>query len=208
MHSLDFDDFISIDPKRLALWELERCRRHLSEAYNEELALLDAVRASYCALQASLVHVLSGTAGVGALSDDDASAMLGWLEEPVGSPPRNYLRVMPFQNLLKAAQAGGVTARLEHPRLTLSLSDEALLKRLRSLRDNLEHPKDVVESIEVAYLVQPLIPAARVTRFCLEHPRRRHQLSEAKAGSLASIEAAIISDASAVLTGGWRPAAW
>jgi hypothetical protein len=125
--------------------------------------------AAHNGLYGSLVCVLSGTAGVGALTPKSASKVLDYLETNRGPFPEERLET--FAELLRRAQDRDRMSYLGGQPLTLTDSEKRDLNSLNELRRGLVHFTPKGWSIEVAGLPRIIQVALRCTkRLMFEHP--------------------------------------
>ena len=111
--------------------------------------------AAHMALSTALVGYLTGTAGIGALTDKSSKALMQWYEirNPRPDPPPDKLAEFP--ELVKRVAAGDRGCSSGE---AIELSPEAAiqLKRLHSIRNGFNHFRDQGWSIEIAYVLPPL----------------------------------------------------
>lgn len=114
--------------------------------------------AAHMAVSTALVGYLTGTAGIGALTEKSTKALMQWYEarHPRPDPPPEKLAEFPV--LLKRVAAGQQGFPSNE---AIELSPEAAiqLKRLHAIRNGFNHFRDQGWSIEIEYVL-PLLGVA------------------------------------------------
>ena len=155
----DGPPWIRLSPERVAVIGLDDCSTQLERAVEQIDCLALAAKSIHMALQAALTAALAGTANIGAHPTKLRIAHLAYLEGRGSGPPRPTSdKVMSFTDLLAAATSQPLPWTGE----PLALSDEAdeLLARLTKVRHAVEHPKQILHSIEPGYVAEALPVAA------------------------------------------------
>lgn len=169
--------FVSINPEVLATIQLEDCLAELESAKAKPVRVLLSAKALHGALVAALTAALAGSAGVGAYEPKMRERFLSFLQnnrQGLAELPMP-LRVMQVSKLLeRACEPGGIEWRLEP--LVCSERDRELIDKLTFIRDDLEHPKPILNSFEAAWVLEAFPVAVRLTLECLEAVQ--HHLEE------------------------------
>jgi len=155
----DGPPWIRLSPERVAVMGLVDCSTQLERAVEQTDCLALAAKSIHMALQAALTAALAGTANIGAHPTKLRIAHLAHLEGRGSGPPRpTGDKVMGFTDLLATATSQPLPWTGE----PLALSDEAdeLLARLTEVRHAVEHPKQILHSIEPGYVAEALPVAA------------------------------------------------
>ena len=158
-------DYIHISPAIVAIFSLKDCEEQLRRASAEKLRLAQAMKSAHLAVQAALTAALAGSMNIGAHPEKLRIKKLQFYQERIGDRPVED-RVLAFNGLLERA----ISAPMEWTGQPLALNEneKELLKRLCSLRDGIEHPKQMHWGIEIAYILEVLPLAARTAVKLLE----------------------------------------
>ncbi|PTQ12090.1 hypothetical protein CLG96_05850 [Sphingomonas oleivorans] len=152
---------IMVTPETIAVMSLVDCADQLEAMNQFPMRLALAAKSAHLALQAALTAALAGTANIGAHDDKLAARHLAYLEDRgeggVERPTSD--RVMSFPDLLAKATAGPLPWG---DAIQLSTDDALLLDRLARIRHDIEHPKQQIHAIEMAYVFEPLPVAANL----------------------------------------------
>ena len=175
-------DYVHITPEIVAVFSLKDCEEQLRRARDQKLRLAQSVKSAHLAVQAALIAALSGSMNIGAHPQGLRVKKLRYYQEGIGERPDSN-RVMFFHELLQRA----ISEPLEWTGQPLSLNEheQELLARLCSLRDGIEHPKQVHWGIEIAYILEVLPLAARTAVKLLEVVA--HHLGVGELGALQSL---------------------
>ena len=143
-------NYIDITPASLAVHCVERAAQEVQDAtcgtpVRWWFAILDIDQA----LTAALVEVLTGTAGIGALTKKLQIEWLNYYDEG-GQAPKET-RLAPFEDLLNRAQ-DIANCHSMHGTLSLSVKDKKDILRLHEFRNNLLHVKPMSWSLEITGL--------------------------------------------------------
>lgn len=159
--------WVRLSPERVAVMGLDDCAAQLERAVEQIDFLALAAKSIHMALQAALTAALAGTANIGAHPPKLRIAHLAHLEGRGSGPLRPVGdKVMGFADLLAAA----TSQPLPWSGAPLPLDDEAaeLLGRLTEVRHAVEHPKQILHSIEPRYVAEALPVAADLAYTLLE----------------------------------------
>lgn len=158
----EFENVV-ITPERVSMISLIDCREQLDKSSIDKLRLALAAKVAHLALQAALTAAIAGTANIGAHPQKLRGQYLKYFEDSnSGTATRpDSDRVMSFVELLDAAR----TNTLPWTDTVLDVSDDEadLINRLTKVRHDVEHPKQLLYSIEPAYILRMLPIAARLT---------------------------------------------
>ena len=158
-------DYIHITPEVVAIFSLKDCDEQLRRANHEKLRLAQAVKSAHLAAQSALTAALAGSMSIGAHSEELKKRKQDFFkncEEKI----TNDDRVMAFKGLLCLAMNSPFEWSGE--RLKLDEQEQVLLDRLCSLRDGIEHPKQVQWAIPANYILEMLPTAVRTAVSLLE----------------------------------------
>jgi hypothetical protein len=146
-----------------------------SEAWSWKWAII----AAHNGLQGALVCALSGTAGVGALDEHSASAMLDWLEKHSGDPPKE--RLASFNTLVERGCSSERMSYLGGAPLSLSRQQTKDLRRLNdNFRNNFAHFTPKGWSIERVGLPRIILAAVDAIQHLMKQPQVAYKLEEAQ----------------------------
>ena len=171
-------DYIYITPIIVAIFSLKDCEEQLRRASAEKLRLAQALKSAHLAVQAALTAALSGSMNIGAHPEKLRVKKLQYYQNGIGERPAED-RVLAFNGLLQRAM--GAPLEWTGEPLVLNDVEQELLTRLCSLRDGIEHPKQMHWSIEIAYILEVMPLAARTVVKLLEvvvHHLEQGELAE------------------------------
>ena len=155
--------YVHVTPESISVLCVSDCLEQLerSAAIPNRLAL--AAKSAHLALQSALTAALAGTANIGAHPPKIREQYLSYLnnrDESTTARP-TVDRVMSFVELLETA----TSTALEWRQRPLEISDDQkrLVDRLTKIRHDVEHPKQMLHSIEPAYIKATLPVAIALT---------------------------------------------
>ena len=143
-------NYIDITPASLAVHCVERAAQEVQDATRgTPMRWWFAISDIDQALTAALVEVLTGTAGIGALTERLQIEWLTYFGEGGKAPKES--RLAPFDDLLERAQDVANSHDMSGT-LLLSVEDKKDILRLHEFRNNLLHVKPVSWSLEITGL--------------------------------------------------------
>jgi hypothetical protein len=165
--SYDGPEWVDITPERVAMISLIDCHEQIEKSEDFVLRLALAAKSGHLALQAALTAAIAGTASIGAHPEKLRIKYLEHFEESRTKPSERPEsdRVMTFSELLTAATSSNLPW-LNAP-LSVTPEQAELLDRLTSIRNSVEHTKQMLHSIEPDYILETLPVISDLTLFLL-----------------------------------------
>lgn len=164
----DGPEWVDITPERIAMISLIDCREQLEKSETFVLRLALAAKSGHLALQAALTAAIAGTANIGAHPEKLRTKYLEHFEESrtKQSERPESDRVMALSELLETATSNNLPW-LNAP-LSITPDQKNQLERLTSIRDAVEHPKQMLHAIEPDYILETMPVVADLTLSLLE----------------------------------------
>jgi hypothetical protein len=183
----DLDGYIEISPQDFVILLVARLRRDVEQVINDPANWWFIVHDLELALSAQLVAYLSGTANIGALTNEhqkvmwaylnDKSEARQWPKDKRGNPLVEKLAH--FKELLR--RATDPDHQLNYPpetRLILSESEKKDILKVHSFRNDLAHVKPRSWYVEVVGLPRMAIACVNAIRQLFSNCSQRIQLSD------------------------------
>ncbi|BAB51922.1 hypothetical protein [Mesorhizobium japonicum] len=165
MESSDADYlYARTSPALLAVHASERAASEFETAMSGDAERwFFAITDMHQALTAALVETLSGTAGIGALTERNQKQWLGHFNHTPGCQPPNQYRIVEFETLVDRA-VDVANVHNMHGTLKLTEAESRDILRLNEFRNDLAHVKPRGWSLEIAGLPRIFGAAANAMR--------------------------------------------
>ena len=186
---MDEDGWLATSERDDVIESLVELALSLRRARQQPASWKWAIIAAHSALQGALVVALSGSAGIGALTEKSAGEVLDWVEKTRGGKPAKapVERLADFMELVDRAQKGdGLSMGQFGGRpLTLTAGEVKDLGRLNGFRNRFVHFKPSAWRIELEGLPRIVGLADSLARLvCCSHPAWTSRLDGATAAAL------------------------